>query len=589
MQKAMNILMLEDSATDAELVQRLLKKEYPQCRIQLAVTREAFLLALYQSEPDVILADNSLPQFDAREALRMVRDNGINTPFIMVSGTTTEEFAVQMIKNGADDYILKDRLIRLPAAIEAALRHQEAEREKAGALRKLVESEEKYRTIVERISDGFIVMNRGWEVTYINPAAEKLLRRPPGYLMEKNMQEEFSAIHDRPFFAAFEEAIYTGKNRYLELYSASVDRWIQASIYPSGDGIAVFFRDFSEQRKAEEEARKSEEKYRIFIQRVTDAFISLDHNWCYTYLNQQAGELIHRKPEDLIGKNVWAEFPDAVHSATFMAFNQAMNEQRYLSNVDYYAPLDLWQENHIYPSEDGISVFIRNITEKKKLELELQERQRKEQQKMIAATLEAQEKERNAIGAELHDNVNQILVGTRVLLSVLREHPDRTGEIVNNCLDNLALAILENRKIAHELVAPDLSKEDLPGQLNRLCETMLRPAGIETFLQYGEYSESELDEKRKLSLYRIAQEQCTNIIKYAYAKNVILTLSTLNGSLAFRIADDGVGAETGKTAMGIGLQNISNRLTVFGGTLQVITNPGEGFELEITMPLAENE
>lgn len=585
MQKAMKILMLEDSPTDAELVQRLLKKEYPQCRIDLAVTREAFLQALYQVEPDVILADNSLPQFDAREALRIVRDSGINTPFIMVSGTTTEEFAVQMIKDGADDYILKDRLIRLPAAIETALRHHEAEREKARALQKLVESEEKYRTIVERISDGFIVMNRSWEATYINPAAEKLLRRPAGYLPGKNIQEEFSDINDRPFFAAFEEAIYTGKNKYLELYSVSLDRWIQASIFPSGDGIAVFFRDFSEQRKAEEEARKSEEKYRIFIQRVTDAFISLDHNWCYTYLNQQAGELIHRKPEDLIGKNVWAEFPDAVHSSTFTAFNQAMNEQRYISNVDYYAPLDLWQENHIYPSEDGISVFIRNITEKKKLELELQERQRKEQLKMIAAALEAQEKERNAIGAELHDNVNQILVGTRVMLSVLREHPEQTGEIVNNCLDNLSLAIRENRKIAHELVAPDLSKEDLPGQLSRLCETMLRPAGIDTFLQYEDYSESKLDEKRKLSLYRIAQEQCTNIIKYAHAKNVILTLSTLNGSLAFRIADDGVGAEAGKTAMGIGLQNISNRLTVFGGTLQVITNPGEGFELEIALPL----
>ncbi|HXO77634.1 MAG TPA: PAS domain S-box protein, partial [Puia sp.] len=76
----------------------------------------------------------------------------------------------------------------------------------------------------------------------------------------------------------------------------------------------------------------------------------------------------HRDPASLIGKWVWDVFPDAIGSPTYLAFNKAMEEQRNMTNTDYYAPLDLWQENHLYPSPDGLSVFIRNVTEEKRRE-----------------------------------------------------------------------------------------------------------------------------------------------------------------------------------------------------------------------------
>src|SRR5258708_2396407 len=121
MTKRLKILMLEDSAVDAEIVQRVLTKEKLQFDITLVMTKEAYLLALDQSEPDLILADNALPQFNATEALEIVRRRLPLIPFILVTGTTSEEFAAKIIKLGADDYILKDRLARLPAAINTAL------------------------------------------------------------------------------------------------------------------------------------------------------------------------------------------------------------------------------------------------------------------------------------------------------------------------------------------------------------------------------------------------------------------------------------------------------------------------------------
>jgi PAS domain S-box-containing protein len=148
------------------------------------------------------------------------------------------------------------------------------------------------------------------------------------------------------------------------------------------DGFVMVCRDFTERKKMElqlqhfnreleeQVKKKTAELIRIF-ERITDAFIAVDKNLCYTYLNKKAGELIHRDPASMIGKYVWDIFPDAVGSETWHAFNKALTEQRYIVNTDYYPPLDLWQENHLYPSPDGLSIFIRDITEKKRNEKEI--------------------------------------------------------------------------------------------------------------------------------------------------------------------------------------------------------------------------
>ena len=130
-----------------------------------------------------------------------------------------------------------------------------------------------------------------------------------------------------------------------------------------------------EERVAERtgELLKSKNSVEEILLRIDDGFISLDKNWCYTYINKAAGELIHQNPESLIGKNVWEVFPSAVGSDTYNIFHTVMADKQYQWNEDYYEPLDLWQENHVYPAGDGISVFIRDITGRKRREREMEE------------------------------------------------------------------------------------------------------------------------------------------------------------------------------------------------------------------------
>jgi PAS domain S-box-containing protein len=107
------------------------------------------------------------------------------------------------------------------------------------------------------------------------------------------------------------------------------------------------------------------------FERVSDAFVALDKDWRYTYVNEKAGQILNRPRGTLIGKNIWTEFPEGVGQIFYRAYHLAMEKQHYIHVEEYYPPFDKWFENHIYPSTGGLSIFFRDITEKKKAEEKL--------------------------------------------------------------------------------------------------------------------------------------------------------------------------------------------------------------------------
>jgi len=133
MDKVLKILMLEDLQDDVGLIERTLRKEGMNFSSRRVDSQEEFSECLTNFQPDVILSDHALPQFNSLEALKICRKQAVNVPFILVTGTVSEEFAVSCLKQGADDYVLKSNMVRLPSAILNALkqRHHEVKRKKA--------------------------------------------------------------------------------------------------------------------------------------------------------------------------------------------------------------------------------------------------------------------------------------------------------------------------------------------------------------------------------------------------------------------------------------------------------------------------
>lgn len=174
-EKNPRILILEDQVNDAELAVRELRCADMTFESKRVETKVQFLRELYDFEPDVILSDYSLPQFTGLEALRLLKEQNIATPFILCTGSLTEELAVECMKEGAFDYILKSSLKRLPSAVINALEANKSRHTKAAALNALRESEEKFRSIVETTNEWIWAADLEGRITYSNPAVTQIL------------------------------------------------------------------------------------------------------------------------------------------------------------------------------------------------------------------------------------------------------------------------------------------------------------------------------------------------------------------------------------------------------------------------------
>jgi diguanylate cyclase (GGDEF)-like protein/PAS domain S-box-containing protein len=166
------VLMVEDVATDAELEVRELKRAGMRVEHRLVDREEQFLAELENFAPDVIISDFSMPHFDGMTALALARENAPNIPFIFVSGTIGEEYAIRALKNGATDYVLKTNLVRLPAAVERALHDANDRMARRKAEKKLAETRAQLQSIYESLPDMlWSVELPGEKISYVSPAS----------------------------------------------------------------------------------------------------------------------------------------------------------------------------------------------------------------------------------------------------------------------------------------------------------------------------------------------------------------------------------------------------------------------------------
>jgi signal transduction histidine kinase len=155
MERDLKVLVLEDMEEDMELITRSLKKAGLNVETRRVDTKEEFIHALQEYEADIILSDHALPQFNSAEALKLCRREGVSIPFILVTGAVSEEFAVNSLKQGADNYVLKTNLARLPSAIANALRQRQDEVAKVKANEALMRQNEELKKINKEL-DSFV-------------------------------------------------------------------------------------------------------------------------------------------------------------------------------------------------------------------------------------------------------------------------------------------------------------------------------------------------------------------------------------------------------------------------------------------------
>jgi signal transduction histidine kinase len=201
------------------------------------------------------------------------------------------------------------------------------------------------------------------------------------------------------------------------------------------------------------------------------------------------------------------------------------------------------------------------------------------------AIIRAQQEERARLGHELHDNVNQILASAQLFLGQLEPDSGEFRQVKTRTSEILTMAIEEIRCLSREMVMPDFKDIGLTGSIRQLVGDLqyCKPFEIR-FLHDNRKSIESLDDHRKITLFRIVQEQIKNIIKYARAKHVVIDLQGCENHARLEIADDGKGFDPATTRHGLGLSNIYERTKLYHGEVALETAPGRGCTLIVHLP-----
>ena len=281
--QSLRVLIVEDSEDDVLLIIRELKKGGYNPVYERVETAAAMKKALQEKQWDIILCDYKLPKFSGTKAISLLKEINIDIPLLIISGKIGEEAALECMRLGAQDYLMKDNLSRLCLAIareleEAATRSKRKQTEDA-----LRESEEKYRTILENIEDGYYEVDLNGNFTFFNASMCRILGYPQEEMMGMNNRKFTDKENAKKLFKTFNEVYRKGQPAkefgWQIIRKDGTKRYIEVSVslQKNSSGKPIGFRgisrDVTSRKQAEAALRESEEKYRLVVENAKEAII----------------------------------------------------------------------------------------------------------------------------------------------------------------------------------------------------------------------------------------------------------------------------------------------------------------------------
>ena len=372
--------------------------------------------------------------------------------------------------------------------------------------------------------------------------------------------------------------------------------WLRIQCQPQFDetgklkGFFAIETDITKEKEAEEILKTSEERYRyLFNNNPVSIFIWDIETFKILEINDAAIEQYRYYREEFIDKNVLDLNPPEDHNKIEHFAAIARQKKEFRSEINCKHINKSGEEIHMninshliqFKGRPAILALATNITDKIFLERELEKERLLKQQEITVAVISAQEQERQELGGELHDNINQILAGSRLYLGLAKKELNIEHPYLSEADNLITSAIDEIRNLSHSLIPPSLKESEFLEALENIIEVTQKTSGIIISMQAFSFDESCIADKLKLNIYRIVQEQLNNILKHAGAQKVIVRLVQDNEKILLSIKDDGAGFDTTKKVDGVGLMNMKTRASLFNGELTIISSPGRGCELRV--------
>ena len=396
--KPLNVLIVEDSEDDYLLIERELKRGGYDITSLRVETSAGMTDALQKQEWDVILADYALPNYSANEALDFAQVKCPDIPFIIVSGTIGEDTAVAAMKAGATDYILKDNLKRLCPAVDRGLREVAERRRRREAENALQVSEARHRTLFETMAQGVVYQDSEGHIISANLAAERILGLTLDQMQGRtSIDPRWKAIHEdssdfpgdtHPAMVALRTGkqvknvvmgvFHPGKNSHVWININAIPQFKPEETKPYQ--VYTTFEDMTERKQAEEELRKSEERYRTLFKQSMDAVYITSREGRFLDANQSTLDLLGYTLEEILEIPVADTYADPSDRA---GFQKVIEQHGFVKDYEVKfctkngRLIDCLLTSTVRRGEDGSILgyhgLIRDVTERKKMENEIRQ------------------------------------------------------------------------------------------------------------------------------------------------------------------------------------------------------------------------
>jgi PAS domain S-box-containing protein len=293
MSKTIRIILLEDMRSDADIIQRELKALTFPFEVNWVQQPEQYKLALTHDRPDIVISDHSLRGFSSTDAFHWLRESGLDIPFVLVTATVSEEFAVMMMKEGIADYLLKDRLQRLPLAVTNALEKWQTEREKQLSLDMLFQNEKRFRGLIENSYDMKVVTDQNFKLVYASPALTRITGRTPEEVRDGGIDH----VHpdDRKEYYNVLNSARTAPGKYLPLLYRLLHQngayiWLEGTAINMLDddaisGILLNLHDVTDRKETEELLKRYQAHIAAVIENSNVSIYAIDRQFKYISFN----------------------------------------------------------------------------------------------------------------------------------------------------------------------------------------------------------------------------------------------------------------------------------------------------------------
>jgi PAS domain S-box-containing protein len=389
---SIRVLIVEDSEDDALLIIRELKNGGYKPVFERIQTAKSMKELLYSERWDVVLSDYMMPSFSGIDALRLLQETGFDLPFILVTGAIGEEEAVKVMRAGAHDCITKENLARLVPAVTRELREAKMRHERRLAIEALKQSENLYRAIFENTGTANVIFDENMTILIMNKECERLSGYSREEIEGKKKWIEFIAPEDIDRLKEYQRLRNIDPMSVPKRYefkfidSAGNIRNIlkTVDIIPGTKKRVASLLDITEWKKAEKSLRESEERYRALYEGSRDGYALVNIEGKITESNTTFRNMLGYTEEELLQKTYkditslsWHAVDDRIiNNQVLQRGYSDVYEKEYIRKDTTILPVEL----RVYLLRDdeskpnGMWAFVRDITERKRIEKELNDR-----------------------------------------------------------------------------------------------------------------------------------------------------------------------------------------------------------------------